>query len=230
MKNAVMINAYQESAVFSVPGWTDMILTYPLPPYSTIIGLVHNLCGWKSYHPMDISVCGNGVENSTIMRRWKGGLRGAETEEFKKRFPVRVPDGDKFIGWVGVISSINYIADLSLTLHIAPESEKDLEDIYQAFMYPREYPSLGQHGDLLRIDEVKKVSIGESLEKITLAKDAYVPVDQAPNSIGTVFRLHKNYQIVRNRRIFNDVRAFMFPRNQETLALTDNLGNPVFFA
>ena len=128
------------------------------------------------------------------------------------------------------MSHINYIADLSLTLHIAPESEEDLEDIYQAFMYPKEYPSLGRHEDLLRIDEVRKVSISEGMEKITLEKDAYVPVDQAKNSIGTVFRLRKNYKIVRNRRIFNDVRAFMFPRNQETLAQTDNLGNPVFFA
>ena len=93
MKNAIMINAYQESAIFSVPGWTDMILTYPLPPYSTVIGLVHNLCGWESYHSMYISVSGNGVENSTTVRRWKGGLRGAETEEYECRTVINLSGG-----------------------------------------------------------------------------------------------------------------------------------------
>lgn len=33
-------------------------LTYPLPPFSTIIGALHNACGFTSYQPMDISVQG----------------------------------------------------------------------------------------------------------------------------------------------------------------------------
>ncbi len=33
-------------------------MTYPLPPYSTIIGALHNACGYTSYKPMEISVQG----------------------------------------------------------------------------------------------------------------------------------------------------------------------------
>lgn len=33
-------------------------MTYPLPPFSTVIGAIHNACGYKSYHPMDISIQG----------------------------------------------------------------------------------------------------------------------------------------------------------------------------
>ena len=33
--------------------------TYPLPPYSTVIGMVHSLCDFKEYHPMKISISGN---------------------------------------------------------------------------------------------------------------------------------------------------------------------------
>ncbi len=33
-------------------------MTYPLPPYSTVIGALHNACGYTSYHDMDISVQG----------------------------------------------------------------------------------------------------------------------------------------------------------------------------
>lgn len=34
-------------------------LTYPLPPFSTVIGALHNACGFKEYKPMDLSVQGN---------------------------------------------------------------------------------------------------------------------------------------------------------------------------
>jgi CRISPR-associated protein Cas5t len=33
-------------------------MTYPLPPFSTIIGALHCACGYIDYHPMDISIQG----------------------------------------------------------------------------------------------------------------------------------------------------------------------------
>lgn len=33
-------------------------MTYPLPPYSTVIGALHKACGYKEYHPMDVSIQG----------------------------------------------------------------------------------------------------------------------------------------------------------------------------
>lgn len=33
-------------------------MTYPLPPFSTVIGAIHNACGYREYKPMDISVQG----------------------------------------------------------------------------------------------------------------------------------------------------------------------------
>ena len=34
-------------------------MTYPLPPFSTVIGAIHNACNYKNYHPMDLSVQGS---------------------------------------------------------------------------------------------------------------------------------------------------------------------------
>lgn len=34
-------------------------MTYPLPPFSTIIGAIHNACGYTKYHDMAVSVQGN---------------------------------------------------------------------------------------------------------------------------------------------------------------------------
>ncbi|SDP18810.1 CRISPR-associated protein Cas5 [Clostridium gasigenes] len=33
-------------------------MTYPLPPFSTVIGAIHGACGYKEYHKMDISIQG----------------------------------------------------------------------------------------------------------------------------------------------------------------------------
>lgn len=34
-------------------------MTYPLPPFSTVIGGIHSACGFKEYKPMDLSIQGN---------------------------------------------------------------------------------------------------------------------------------------------------------------------------
>lgn len=33
-------------------------MTYPLPPFSTVIGAIHNACGYGKYHEMDLSIQG----------------------------------------------------------------------------------------------------------------------------------------------------------------------------
>lgn len=33
-------------------------MTYPLPPYSTVIGAIHNACSYTEYHPMEVSIQG----------------------------------------------------------------------------------------------------------------------------------------------------------------------------
>ncbi|MGL4862461.1 MAG: CRISPR-associated protein Cas5 [Clostridium sp.] len=43
----------------------DNRMTYPLPPYSTIIGAIHKACSYTNYHPMDISIQGNYKSLST---------------------------------------------------------------------------------------------------------------------------------------------------------------------
>lgn len=49
----------QSSANYKREEVIDNKMTYPLPPISTIIGAIHKACGYKEYHPMDISIQGN---------------------------------------------------------------------------------------------------------------------------------------------------------------------------
>lgn len=48
----------QSSANYRREETIDNKMTYPLPPISTIIGAIHNACGYKEYKSMDISIQG----------------------------------------------------------------------------------------------------------------------------------------------------------------------------
>ncbi len=224
---AVLIEGYMKTAHFNVPTWTGkMELTYPMPPFSTVIGMVHNLCGWKMYHGMDISIAGKGTYNRGLETRWKGGaFSSKETVDFKKRFPVRIKEKEGFTGWVDVPVCTDFISDLMLRLHIVTEKEEDLGIIYDNMKYPKEYPSLGKHGDIIRIDNIETVEISEEEKEIQLDYDMYSQNDKYG---GTYYNLHKNYEIVRDRRIFNNKRVIVLSAGQKVISQFDEHGNPVF--
>jgi len=55
---ALRLVLHQSSANYRREGTVDNKMTYPLPPPSTVIGALHSACGFKEYHPMDISIQG----------------------------------------------------------------------------------------------------------------------------------------------------------------------------
>ena len=114
---------------------------------------------------------------------------------------------------------------MNLRLHIQPKNEKEVDIIYEMLKYPRRFPSLGRHEDLLRIDNVEVVDILPP-EKVALSLPAYAPV--LPGISGTVYALHKKYTIDRERRIFEDVKTVYLDAGQEATTEIDSCGNPVF--
>lgn len=55
---AIRLKIKQNKAHYRRPETVKNKMTYPLPPFSTIIGALHNACGYTEYHKMDISVQG----------------------------------------------------------------------------------------------------------------------------------------------------------------------------
>lgn len=53
------IKLSQRQAHYGRPEGVDNRMTYPLPPFSTVIGALHAACGYREYHPMDISIQGS---------------------------------------------------------------------------------------------------------------------------------------------------------------------------
>ena len=56
---AIKLKLYQNMVNYKVPTSFQLKESYPLPPYSTVIGMVHSLCDFKEYKPMKISISGN---------------------------------------------------------------------------------------------------------------------------------------------------------------------------
>lgn len=63
------IKLTQSKAHYRKEETVDNKMTYPLPPYSTVIGAIHNACNFKTYHEMDISIQGKFESFGNEMRK-----------------------------------------------------------------------------------------------------------------------------------------------------------------
>lgn len=55
---AIRLHLKQDVANYRREETISCRMTYPLPPYSTVIGALHDACGYKEYHPMSLSIQG----------------------------------------------------------------------------------------------------------------------------------------------------------------------------
>jgi len=203
---AIKLKLYQNMVNYKVPTSFQLKESYPLPPYSTVIGMVHSLCDFKEYKPMKISISGSYFSKvNDLYTRY----------EFKNGNPFEMGRHQLNVNGYGInrgVATTELLVDVNLTIHIIPkdQSEEFLNTIFEAFKYPREYPSLGRREDIVLIKDVKIVDV----EKKKLEKDlsngednfAYIPVNFIQeklvnhgdkkigmNIYGTRYELTKNY-------------------------------------
>lgn len=55
---AIRLHLKQNSANYKREETVNCRMTYPLPPYSTVIGVIHKACGYTDYHDMKVSIQG----------------------------------------------------------------------------------------------------------------------------------------------------------------------------
>ena len=204
---AIRVKLWQDMVNYKKPTSFQLKETYPLPPYSTIIGMIHSLCGYDEYKEMKISVQGkyfSKVNDLYTRYEFKNGMKYDAT-----RHQLQVGE----FGISRGISTIELLVDVELLIHIIPEDQSLLEEIKNAFENPKEYPSLGRREDLATILEVKEVEVfEEELEDfIDLNRDisAYIPIKYIENesivltnrengvvNSGTRYKLPKNYELI----------------------------------
>lgn len=201
---AVRLKLSQELVNYKVPTSFQLKETYPLPPYSTVIGMIHNLCEYTEYKEMKISIQGKYLSKvNDLYTRY----------EFKPEYKFEKGRHQLEVNGFGIsrgVATAELLTEVELLIHIIPEEQGSIRDIEEAFLMPREYPSLGRREDLVVIDQVKVVDVTEKKLKksINSNKDysAYVPINfvesikfgnqqQGVEFTGTRYRINKNYII-----------------------------------
>ena len=152
---SIRLKLKQNLVNYKLPTSFQLKETYPLPPYSTVIGMVHNTCNYTEYKPMKISVQGkyhSKVNDLATRYEFKNGMTFDAT-----RHQIKVGE----YGISRGVSNVELLSDVELVIHIVPEDENLVEEIFNAFKTPHEYISLGRREDLVVVDEVKIVEISE---------------------------------------------------------------------
>lgn len=203
---AIRVLVCQNMASYKKPTSFQLKETYPLPPPSTVIGMIHRLCGYTEYEPMNVSIQGkyfSKVNDLYTRYEFKPEMKFEEG-----RHQLRTAEG---YGITRGTSTAELLVDVELMIHIMPTNVDKVEEIYQALKEPAEFPCLGRHEDIAVFGEVKIVDIGkkELEDYLTIGHgySAYVPEHliksrelevkevRGVRVPGTKYRLNKNYQL-----------------------------------
>lgn len=150
--------------------------TYPLPPYSTVSGMIHYALRANEYYPMDISIQGQ-YESTFIDYSNKMFAKNKEL--------TTMPMNDKLL--IGV----------DLVIHIKAE-EGILATIYDNIL-ENGLHSLGRAHDLASLRymdyvNLKEIDARELDAPFVFKYDAYVPKNSKLDVSGEYYVLNKNYE------------------------------------
>lgn len=206
----------QTVANYRKPSSLQIRESFPLPPYSTVIGMVHAACGFKDYQPMRVSVQGRSQSVAQDLYIRYELMSFDKSDLSRHTYGIAYNDADfalcandkqpvygEWDDWdkTGVnrgTGLAELLIDVELVLHIVPEDPALVPVILAGLRQPPTYLALGRHEDLLQIENVKMVQLKEEeVGRRFLQYDAYVPLryfeEPEKESMGTVYRLRKEY-------------------------------------
>ena len=165
------LKLYQETACYKKPFATKVAETYPLPPYSTIIGMFHKILQAQpgEYFPMNISVQGRyeGIfSNYQNLRMYKG-----------KDKVTSMP------------RNVHQLLDVNLIIHVQAEDET-IDKIYQNIINGTETFTLGRNEDIVRINVIKILENVNEVEEPNIEESAYIPEWIDNDVVGINYRLN----------------------------------------
>jgi CRISPR-associated protein Cas5t len=239
MEKAIKLKIYQDLVNFKTPTSFQLRESYPLPPFSTVIGMVHNACGFSSYVPMSVGVQGDYFSKTNNYQIFYYFKPTGYYEKDRHQFYVDSADSDRKIGINHGPAVIELLVDVNLTLHIKTQDKGRLEEVFEKLKHPVDYFSLGRREDLACVDEIKIIDVEEvDLEKaITLKNNFYIPVEFKGDGdvLGTIYDLNVAYKVDKNGfRRWNKKRVFYSPKDSTQFFVgskvnKDKDGDYVFF-
>ena len=204
LDKAIKIECYQNMANYKKPSSIQVQESFKLPPYSTVIGMIHKVCNFTEYKPMKISIQGD--SKSIVGDMYTRYFFTPNKCEGDRTYFAIINKEDKNYktGLIRGTGVAELIVDVDLIIHVIPEDESLFDTILNRLKNPSIYPALGRHEDILRIDKIDSVEL-EDTSEITLKNDAYIPLnilEKIDGDIaGTVYNLNKVFSINEKTKI-----------------------------
>ena len=187
MERAIRVKCFQNLVNYKKPSSFIIKETFPLPPYSTVLGMIHAACGYTEFHPMKL--CIQGTNSGTVSELYTRYSFSAGTKYEEGRHQICVEDGERY-GIFRGIANVELVCDNDMVIHVIPE-EDDFEKVYNSLKYPPRYLSLGRYEDLLDIERVDIVNIHQE-DEVEIKRDMYIPVSygiELGDRRGTIYNL-----------------------------------------
>lgn len=182
------LNLYQETACYKKPFAMKVAETYPLPPYSTVIGMLHKILQAKSgeYFPMNVSVQG---EYEAIFNNYQN-LRMYKGKDKVTAMP----------------RNVHQLLNVHLIVHVQADDEI-INKIYNNIINGVETFTLGRNEDLVRVDNIKILNDVKKVEEAEIVNNCYIPEWMGKDVNGINYRLNAVYKIKDEIRCWDKVNV-----------------------
>ncbi len=237
-KKAIKLKIYQDLVNYKTPTSFQLRESYPLPPFSTVIGMVHKVCGYQEYVPMAVSIQGSYFSKVNNYQIFYYFHPSNKYEPVRHQAFVESKALDRKIGINRSPAQVELLVDVNLVLHIRMQDPARHEQVLHCLKNPPEFISLGRREDLAYVEEVKSVEVVEKTftEDMALKNNTYIPFQWKGlgDFPGTVYDLNAVYTISKSGfRQWNKQRVIYASKDSKLDAgepvEVDNEGDFVFF-
>lgn len=227
---ALRLELYQQTACYKKPFAFKVSETYPLPPYSTVKGMLHAVMGANSLIPMKISVQGK-YDSLVTDYQTHYFFKNDHTKEFALIF-----DGLGFEFNLADVTTmpiyVHMLYDIELLIHVQAEDEI-LMDLERNIKTNTTHLSLGRWEDLVRIDRCEIVELRDCEDEPVLKYNAYVPMKIITDETYYPYKLNWTYRMIQGVRVWNKINVgYMLAGEaieQYDLLSLDSYGDLVLF-
>lgn len=208
---------YQQTACYKKPFAFKVSETYPLPPYSTVKGMLHSILGAENFIPMKISIQG---DYESIINNYQNMYF------YKSKEITSMP------------LNIHLLYNVKIIVHVHAE-ERVLYDILDILGTKCGFLSLGRWEDVVRIDDAKFIEVEEvdfeedEVKEYKLKMPAYIPKKCIPCELkGISYRLNWRYELIQNVRQWEKVDVLYVDSGEiinDGIVMIDSEHDVVFF-
>jgi len=171
---ALRLKLHQNTAVYRNPVSGEIVESYPLPPPSTVLGLISSVLKQQELQNGSFNLSIQG-DYGALMRdyQWYKKYNEAIGGYQDRRYPLLV----------------HTLFDVNLLIHVYATDANVIDKLEALFQCPPYFLYLGRAEDIIKIEEAKVVEIKKQkmMKSFTLSSNAYIqPKDANAMKVGGI--------------------------------------------